>query len=175
MHKIKIFLSKLLITIIITLIMLILMKSNISFKNNFYRYVYNTNFSFTKVSNLYNKYFSNIIEIPTFNEKTVFNEKISYQQKESYNEGVKLKVDNNYSIPNQESGIVVFIGTKDNYGNVIIIEQTNGIDVWYGNINNVNVKLYDYIEKGKIIGEADNYLYLVFKKDGKILNYEDYI
>ena len=32
------------------------------------------------------------------------------------------------------------------------------------------------IEKGKLIGEVkDNKLYLVFSKDGKYLNYKDYI
>ena len=71
--------------------------------------------------------------------------------------------------------MVVFIGNKDNYGNVVIIEQVNGIDMWYGNINNLSVKLYDYVKKGATIGEVNDYLYLVYKKDGKYLNYEDYI
>ena len=175
MHNIKIFISKTLITIIITLVLLIIMKSNSSFKTNFYKYVYDTNFSFTKISNLYNKYFGNIIEIPTYKEETVFNEKINYQDKESYLDGVKLKVDKNYSVINQEKGMVVYIGKKENYGNVIIIEQTNGIDVWYGNIENVDVILYDYVEAGKVLGEVHDYLYLVYKKDGNTLNYEDYI
>ena len=175
MHNIKIFISKTLITIIITLVLLIIMKSNSSFKTNFYKYVYDTNFSFTKISNLYNKYFGNIIEIPTYKEETVFNEKINYQDKEPYLDGVKLKVDKNYSVINQEKGMVVYIGKKENYGNVIIIEQTNGIDVWYGNIENVDVILYDYVEAGKVLGEVHDYLYLVYKKDGNTLNYEDYI
>lgn len=175
MHNIKIFISKTLITIIITLILLIIMKSNSCFKTNFYKYVYDTNFSFTKISNLYNKYFGNIIEIPTYKEETVFNEKINYQDKEPYLDGVKLKVDKNYSVINQEKGMVVYIGKKENYGNVIIIEQTNGIDVWYGNIENVDVILYDYVEAGKVLGEVHDYLYLVYKKDGNTLNYEDYI
>lgn len=175
MHNIKIFISKTLITIIITLVLLIIMKSNSCFKTNFYKYVYDTNFSFTKISNLYNKYFGNIIEIPTYKEETVFNEKINYQDKEPYLDGVKLKVDKNYSVINQEKGMVVYIGKKENYGNVIIIEQTNGIDVWYGNIENVDVILYDYVEAGKVLGEVHDYLYIVYKKDGNTLNYEDYI
>ena len=46
--------------------------------------------------------------------------------------------------------------------------------MWYSNVT-TNLKMYDYIEKGTNIGEANNTLYLVFKKDGDILNYEDYI
>ena len=173
--RIKIYLSKTLITVIITLVFLILIKANNKFKNNFYKYVFDNNFSFSTISNIYNKYFGNIIEIPTFNDKTVFNEKINYKSKEKYLDGVKLEVDKNYLINAQESGIVVFVGEKENYGNVIIIQQINGIDMWYGNINNSNVKLYDYVEKGKAIGDVSDYLYLVYKKNGNILNYEDYI
>ena len=36
--------------------------------------------------------------------------------------------------------------------------------------------LYDYIEKGKLLGEVKGKkLYMVFSKDGKYLNYKDYI
>ena len=52
----------------------------------------------------------------------------------------------------------------------------NGIDAWYGNIDTTSIKLYDYVEKGSLLGEAKNKkLYLVFQKDGKFLNYQDYI
>lgn len=151
------------------------MKSSNNFKSIFYNYVYDNNISFASISSLYNKYFGSIVELPTYSDKTVFNEKINYKNAEKYLDGVKLEVNKNYLVSAQESGIVVFIGNKDNYGNVIIIQQVNGIDTWYGNINNVNVKLYDYVEKGTLLGDVNDFLYLVYKKDGNILNYEDYI
>lgn len=151
------------------------MKSSNNFKNYFYKYVFDTNFSFTKVSNLYNKYFGSIIEIPTYKDKMVFNEKINYDKCEKYLDGVKLTLGNNNIINVQESGMIVFIGEKENYGNVVIVQQINGIDMWYGNIDTVNVKLYDYVEKGTVLGEVSDFIYLVYKKDGKVLNYEDYI
>ena len=176
MYKnIRIFLSKTLITTIITLILLIFMKASGTFKKSFYKYVFETNFSFTKVSNLYNKYFGSIIEFPVYKDKTVFNEKISYSKKEKYLDGVKLSVGSNYLVGIQESGIVVFAGFKENYGNVVIIQQVNGIDMWYGNLTSYDVKLYDYVKKGSVLGEVSDYLYIVYKKDGNILNYEDYI
>ena len=47
---------------------------------------------------------------------------------------------------------------------------------YYANINAMNLKLYDYIEKGTLLGETkDNKLYLVFSKNGEYLNYKDYI
>jgi murein DD-endopeptidase MepM/ murein hydrolase activator NlpD len=93
-----------------------------------------------------------------------------------YNNGVALSVDKEYLIPVLNSGIVIFVGEKEDYGKAVIIEQTNGIDVWYGNIDNLNVKLYDYVEDGSLIGETiSDKLYLVFKKDGKALDYKKYI
>ena len=80
-----------------------------------------------------------------------------------------------YAVPAIKEGMVVFVGEKEKYGKTIIISGTDGIDIWYSNINS-NVKLYDYIEKGKIVGEAiDSKIYLLFKKDKQILNYEEYI
>ncbi len=161
--------------VIITLFTLILIKSNSNIKNIIYDNVYNNNLSFSKINNLYKKYFGeNIIE-NKLSMKPVFNEKLIYDSKEKYKDGVKLAVGDNYLIPSLEGGLVIFVGKKDDYNNIVIVEQVNGIDVWYGNLNNINVKLYDYIEKGTLIGNCNKELYLVFKKDGKIINYEDKI
>ena len=66
------------------------------------------------------------------------------------------------------------VANKKEYGNTIIVQRPDNVEVWYSNVK-TNLKMYDYIEKGTNVGEADNTLYLVFKKDGAILNYADYI
>ena len=171
-----IFFTKLFISIIITLIILILIKASSDFKNNFYKQVYSTNISFTSLKKIYNKYIGNIdILDKVIKTEPVFSEKLTYSKKEKYLDGVDLIVGKNYLVPIEESGIVVFIGEKENYGNVVIIQRIDGIDEWYGNIDNVNVKMYDYVKKGQLLGEANDNLYLVYKKDGNVLNYEDYI
>ena len=171
-----IFFIKLLISIVITLVILILIKSSSSFKNTFYKYVYSNNISFTKLKGVYNKYIGDIdIFDNVVKTETVFNEELTYNLKEKYLDGVKLSIDSNYLVPINESGIVVFIGEKEGYGNTVIIQRIDGIDEWYGNIINVNVKLYDYVSEGELLGEANNNLYLVYKKDGNILNYEEYL
>ena len=45
----------------------------------------------------------------------------------------------------------------------VIVETVDGIDIWYGNLSNINVKLYDYIDKGSLIGNCNNTLFLVHK------------
>ena len=104
----------------------------------------------------------------------VFNEQLTYKEIEEYKDGVKLKLDSKI-VPINESGIVVYIGEKEGYGNTIIVQRVDGIDEWYGGIVNENVKLYDYVKKGSILGEVEDYLYLIYKKDGNILNYEEFI
>lgn len=171
--------GKSLFTILLTLTTLIILKAKPNFKTNFYKKVYETNFSFSMINNLYQKYFGSPFPFKDLidnNIEPVFNENLEYSEKNLYNEGVKLIVDTNYLVPSLESGLVVFVGEKENYGNVVIVQQVNGVDLWYGNINNVNVNLYDYIEKGTLIGDVnDNYLYLVYKKEGEVVDYNLYI
>ena len=171
-----IFLSKALISIIITLVILILIKSSSSFKNEFYKYTYVNNISFAKFNTLFNKYIGDtkILDKVTKVEP-VFNEKVTYKSTSKYLDGVKLEVDSIYPVPVNKSGVVVFIGEKEGYNNTVIIQRIDGIDEWYGNISNVNVKLYDYVKEGTILGDVDHELYLVYKKDGNILDYKEYL
>ena len=129
-----------------------------------------------KFNLVYNKYLGSIIPFKLdIGITPVFNETLKYSKISPYLDGVKLDVFNNYLIPAINDGIVVFVGEKEGYGNTIILLGSDNIEVWYGNISN-NVKLYDYVSKGNYIGDTlnDN-LYLVFKRDGEILNYEEYL
>ncbi len=86
-----------------------------------------------------------------------------------------LYLDPNYVITNLNSGVVTFIGKKDNLGNTVIVSSDNGINYWYSNIENISVNLYDYIETDTIIGSIlDDHLTLTLTKDNRYLDYEDY-
>jgi stage IV sporulation protein FA len=173
--KIIKFLLKLTIITIIFCILSILVRNNITVKNNIYKYVYNTNMSFSSIKKFYNSHIGNIIPFQNiFEDKKVFNEKLEYKELSTYNKGVKLKLSDNYSIPIIKEGIVIFVGEKDNIGKTVIIQQSDGIDAWYGNLSNINVKLYDYVEDNMLIGEAsNNELYLEFQKDGVNIDYKE--
>ena len=54
------------------------------------------------------------------------------------------------TIPVLESGVIIYIGDKENLGNTVIVEQTNGIDVFYSNIEPVNINIYDYINNSHV-------------------------
>lgn len=176
--SVKSFITRVLITVIIFLVGMILIKKDNNVKNIILENVYDKNFEFTKIKDMYQKYFGNILSIDQLavKEQAVFQEKLSYKNAHTYLDGVKLTVDEHYMVPVLESGIIIFLGEKEGYGNTVVIEQVDGVDVYYSNISIDNVKLYDYVEKGTLLGEAENKkLYLVFQKDGTFLNYKDYI
>ena len=131
---------------------------------------------FTKIKKTYNKYLGGILPLKKeLNTEKVFNEELKYDDISKYYDGVKLSVIDNYLIPSIREGMVVFIGDKPNFGNTVIIEDLEGNDIWYGNITNTSLKLYDYVEEGSYIGEANKELYMVFTNNDKYLNYEDFI
>lgn len=171
-------LNRFLITIIIFLVGMILVKQNPKLKEVLKENIYEKSFKFTKSKKFYEKYFGNILSLDKVikEEQPVFSEKLSFEKSEDYEKGVKLKVSKNYMVPTLESGIVVFIGEKEKYGNTVIIEQVDGVDTYYANIKTNNIKLYDYIEKGELLGETNGTnLYLVFQKNGEYLDYKKYI
>ena len=165
--------SKLLITIIVVLICLIFIKKDIKFKTYFYKKIYEDSFDFGYINKLYQQYFGKILPLSINDTKQVFDEKIIIEKKEQYLDGVKIKPKSNL-IPSLKEGLVIYIGDKEDYGNTVIVSGSDGIDIWYSNINNLSVKLYDYIDKGTLLGES-NELILVYKKDGEVLDYNDYI
>lgn len=176
--SVRSFITRVLITVIIFLVGMILVKSDSKVKNSILKQVYDTNFKFTKIKDVYQKYFGNILSVDqlALDEKQVFQEKLTYQKANPYLDGVKLKVSDNYMVPVLESGIVIFMGEKEGYGNTVVIEQVDGVDVYYSNIQADGIQLYDYVEKGSLLGEAqDKKLYLVFQKDGSFLDYKDCI
>lgn len=167
---------RLLIVLLLFLTALIACKCNSQIKDKVYKYLYTEDISFTKIKKIYNKYLGGILPIKKeVDTEKVFQEKLKYTDLSIYQDGIKLSVGNNYLVPALQEGMVVFVGDKENYGNTIIVEDLDGVRYWYGNITTSSLKLYDYIEKGSLIGETSTNLYLVFSKDDNYLDYEKYI
>lgn len=162
--------------LIIFLSLAIICNYNNKLKNIVINYAFTDSISFTKITNVYNKYLGGLLPIKKeVNTKKVFNEKLNYSNLSLYYDGINLTVSDGYLVPAIKEGMVVFIGNKENYGNTIIIEDLSGTRIWYGNINTTSLKMYDYIESGSYIGEVSKNLYMVFSKDNKYLNYEEYL
>ena len=168
--------SRVLISVIIFLSLMITMNLSDEVKVFVNEKILKENISFTKISNMYNKYFGKVLPINEtgLESKAVFNEKIKYDNLTNYKDGYELEVTDNYVVPIIRSGIVVFAGIKDDYGNTIIVQGNDEIDYWYGNLDNVNVKLYDVVNAGEMLGNTkSNKLYLLFQKNNEYLSYDE--
>lgn len=166
------------VVIILFLVMAILSKTSNTYKDLIVTNIYEKNISFAKIKKLYTKYLGGITPLDKVIDKEimVFEEKLTYENLEDYHNGVKIEVTDKYLVPTQSEGMVIYIGEKEDYGNVIIIEGVDGIDTWYGNLETTSVKLYDYVEKNAVIGTTKgNTLYLVYQKDGEFLDYKEYL
>lgn len=173
---VSLLITRLLISLIIFLGIISLSNVNNKFRKTFNKEVLTKNISFSKVKKVYNKYLGDIIPLKETNEEMVFNEKITFNKKEKIDNHYKLTVSNNYIVPIINSGLVVYVGEKEKLGNTVIIQGIDNIDYWYSNVTNLNVKLYDYVSKGSILGNAKNKtLYLTFIKDGKTKEYEEVV
>ncbi|MCI5807156.1 MAG: M23 family metallopeptidase [Candidatus Faecenecus gallistercoris] len=170
------FVNKLLVLGILFVGVLITVKVNPTAANWVKTHVYMDNFSFAQIENWYNKYIGGIFSSNDDEVTQVFSGTIPYTSLEPYYDGVRLKVSSGSVVESLLSGIIVSIGETVHYGNTIVVEQVDGVSVWYGNVDVSDVKLYDYVEKGQILGMSRSEdLYLVLMKDGAYLNYQDYV
>lgn len=165
-----------LIAIIFILVSLIYTNWSENNYNQYKKAVFETTLSFTSINEWYEKYFGSALPIelkePTIPVNNTKNEILNVTK---YLNGVEAHVTKGSSISSLNSGILVFLGEKDGYGNTAIIQGIDGVDIWYGNIENVNLSLYDYVEKNTLIGSAKtDSFYYVFQKDDQFLDYEEY-
>lgn len=158
--------SKILLSIIFMLSSLIF----VEYGNNrelYKKYVFDNNISFVKFRNYYDKYFMGVSNKVSSNDMLV-NSVNDYEEVDGRYKYYKEDV-NSIS-----SGIVVYVGEKDNLGNTIIIQGVDGIDIWYSNLSEVKYGLYDYVSSGDILGISNEYYLVSLYKDGNMISYEDY-
>lgn len=172
-NKLKLLISRILLAIIFFLVSIIY--TNYSDKNLllYKEYVLTESMPFVKIKSWYEDIFGEVL--PHDNTHMVgTSDELLISHIENYYDGEALSTNNNL-LNAFSSGVVVFLGEKENYGNTIIIQGIDGYDIWYGNIDNISVKLYDYIEKDTLLGEIkDRKLYLVIKKNNEYIKYEEY-
>ena len=168
--------SRVLITVIFVLGSIIFTNVSDDNKALYQKYVLEDSLEFTKINELYQRIFGDVDITKKDNpdSEVVFGD-VTYTNIEPFKNGVKLTVDMNEAISVIASGIVVFIGEKEDLGNTIIIQGNDGVDIWYSNITENDIKVYDYVEAGNILGSSNSEnIYITINKDGEFINYEEY-
>lgn len=77
----------------------------------------------------------------------------------------------NKNVEVAKSGMVRFVAEEENLGKTVIVAHYDGGEFWYAMLDHVEVKLYDHIEAGSIIGtvslKGDNGFYYFALKEGE--------
>lgn len=165
------FINKVLISLVLLILSLIFVKTSQKNKDSFKKVVFTETFKFTKFNNFYEKYFGSLHikkDVP------VLSEKVDYTNGEKYKEGINVKL-NDEVVNSISSGIVVFKGSKDDIKNLVIVQGADGYDIWYGNLENINVSIYDFVTENALIGTSIKSFYLAINKDNKFYSYDEYI
>ena len=175
--NIKIYFIKILLTGVILLFGTLIINKDEDTRALIFNNIYNKTISFASIKNIYNKYAGSVIPFEKIvKTKEVFNEKLIYNEITNFNRGVKLSLSNNYLVPIIDDGMVVYIGDKDDYNKTVIVENKDGVNILYGNMDKINVKLYDYVNKNDVLGTVkNNTLYLVFNKGDEYLDYKEFL
>lgn len=57
------------------------------------------------------------------------------------------------SVEAMNEGIIIEAGEKADTGLTIVLQHADGTKSWYGNLDKIDVALYDFVEKGKELGK----------------------
>ncbi|WP_153123093.1 M23 family metallopeptidase [Peribacillus tepidiphilus] len=74
------------------------------------------------------------------------------QNFETNGEGIMIETGKDSNVEAINEGIVIFAGVKDHIGKTIIIQHSDKTESWYANLQQINVKLYDFVEKKQELG-----------------------
>lgn len=75
-----------------------------------------------------------------------------------------------------DRGKVIFVGEKTGMGKTVVIQHSQGLESWYGNLDNYSVSLNDWVEVQQPIGKTpaatsmEQGVYFAIKKDGKFVD-----
>ncbi|WP_445490138.1 peptidoglycan DD-metalloendopeptidase family protein [Niallia sp. 03133] len=91
---------------------------------------------------------------------------------------VAIETGSDTTVQAMNEGTVVFAGEKEGFGNTVIIQHSDKSESWYGNLKEMDVKVYSVLKKGDKVGVASSYehndslglFYFAIKKDNEFIN-----
>lgn len=120
-------------------------------------------FQFATVTNWYESKFGKPLALLPFADKKTEVKNISSQYAvpasgrilenfKKNGQGVMVETGKGAPVKAFNEGIVTFSGVKEGIGKTVIIQHSDQTESWYGNLDQIQVGLYEYIKKGKEVG-----------------------
>ncbi|MCM3619302.1 M23 family metallopeptidase [Sutcliffiella horikoshii] len=92
-------------------------------------------------------------------------------------QGVMVETMAHSNVEAMNGGFVSFVGNKDDTGKTVIIQHSDNSYTWYGQLGEVEVKLYDFIETGDVLGKttvledgSKGMFYFAIQKDNEFID-----
>lgn len=168
----EVFLFKVLAAACLFLVMAILFRNESTSLDNarhFVKQSFEKDFQFATVSNWYEEQFGKPLALfPVSNEKdesigetdgSAYALPASGKILEDFEESgqrVSIETSKDAAVEAMGEGMVRFVGEKEGFGKTVVIQHADKSESWYGNLSDVSVSLYDFIEKGKKVGTVTN-------------------
>jgi stage IV sporulation protein FA len=73
---------------------------------------------------------------------------------EANGEGIILETGKGSKVEAINEGVVIFAGEKEGIGKTVVIQHANKTESWYGQLEKIDVKLYDLVKKGNVVGQV---------------------
>ncbi|XJZ29113.1 peptidoglycan DD-metalloendopeptidase family protein [Bacillota bacterium Lsc_1132] len=124
-------------------------------------------FQFAAVSKWYENKFGKPLALLPFNDKKPDVKNVTTQYAvpasgrilenfKKNGQGVMVETGKGAPVKAFNEGVVTFAGIKEGIGKTVIIQHSDKTESWYGNLDQINVSLYEYIGKGKEVGTVSS-------------------
>ncbi|TMU85693.1 M23 family metallopeptidase [Bacillus sp. BHET2] len=125
-----------------------------------------TEFQFAAISTWYEDQFgkplallptSDIGKEPTSTQSAEYARPASGKVVENFKtngQGIMLETGLGEDVTAMKGGLIIFAGKKDEIGNTVVIQHADQSESWYGNLESIDVKQYESIEKGSLVGKV---------------------
>ncbi|RYL93881.1 M23 family metallopeptidase [Sporolactobacillus sp. THM7-4] len=91
------------------------------------------------------------------------------------NNGITVETSPHSAVEAAKDGLVVFVGEKKKTGRTVIIQHKDSDESWYGKLDKIDVKVYDFVKQGQKIGTTSGTnqkgsFYFALKKGEKFID-----
>ncbi|WP_342780609.1 M23 family metallopeptidase [Bacillus rubiinfantis] len=167
LFKKEVFFFKILASILLFLVTAIMFRSDLPVLEPAKKFVVQTmdkEFKFAVVSQWYEEKFGKPLALLPFTEDKQADKEEEVQRGavpvtgrllenfEKNGQGIMIETGKGAPVQSINDGFVHFAGVKEGLGKTVVVQHGDGSETWYGNLDSIKVKLYQYIENRTVVG-----------------------
>lgn len=168
LFKKEVFFFKILASVLLFLVIAILFRNQTATFDPVRSFITSTmdqDFKFAVVSQWYEDKFGKPLALLPFSEDDKTDKKEVVQSEfsvpamgkilenfEKNGQGIMIETGKGAPVQSINGGVVTFAGVKEGIGKTVIIQHSDESETWYGNLEDIKVNLYEYVDKRTVVG-----------------------